>query len=94
MGGWNYRIIRKKVGEAYQYGIHEAYCDINGKVWAITENPLDVVAFKEWAETDQDTPEAMIKQTLEWMMKACDKPILDWENIPEDGAISPDSRDD
>lgn len=102
---WNYRIVRKKVQkhadgtpwtgeELFQFGIHEAYCDKNGKVWAITVNPEDLVVFDAWKELEKDTPEAMLKQTLEWMLKACDKPILEYDKIPEDGAETPGYEDE
>jgi len=82
---WNHRVVRKvhkwtgKSGEKYEevtYGIHEAFYDDNGKVFAITQEPVEV------AGDDIDS----LKQTLEWMEKCLEHPILEYENIPEEGA--------
>ena len=61
------------------YGIHEAYYDENGKVFAITE---------ESTGPSGNTLEEL-KQSLEWMEKSLEHPILDYDKIPEEGAINP-----
>ena len=90
MSTWNYRIVRKKVEdnpEVFRYGIHEAYYDKNGKISAITEEPEDVVSFTGDIEPDGlKTHEEVLKEILRLMLLACDKPMLDWDKIPEEGA--------
>lgn len=84
---WNYRIVRKNIDGTQRYGIHEAYCDEKGLVFAITVEPVSLVSFKE--HDDDSTPEEMLKIQLGWMMKATEKPTLDWDKIPENDAESP-----
>jgi len=85
---WNHRVVKKTYTllegtdnefTEDQYGIHEAYCDENGKVFGITKEPV--------SPTGETVDE--LKQSLEWMKNALDAPILDYDNIPEDGAIDP-----
>lgn len=74
MPTWNHRIVKKrdpnyKEGSAWPeffYEIHEAHYNDNGKLCAITED-----AISPYGETIED-----IKEVLEWMLKACDNPIL------------------
>jgi len=78
---WNHRIVRRvwyrgEDREEITYGIHEAYYDDNNLVHSITEKPVEVMG------EDMNA----IKQTLEWMTKALENPILDYNNIPEPGA--------
>lgn len=77
---WNYRVVVRPdgMGGAY-YAIHEAYYDKAGRVWAITENP---------AVVDGDTPEE-VEETRIQMGEARRRPILNYDAIPEAGAVSP-----
>lgn len=83
---WHHRVIRHdlKDGHVPYYGIHEVYCDENGKIWACTEK----AKITAWEATEEENLPAL-RQELKWMLEALDAPILDIENIPEEGAESP-----
>lgn len=78
---WNHRVVKRTYElpdgtTEDQYGIHEAYCDENKLVFAITENPVS-----PHGESINE-----LKESLEWMSNALKAPVLDWDNIPEEGA--------
>lgn len=88
MGHWNHRVVKKiyrgvdRLGNRWEeiwYGIHEAYYDDQGLVFAITEEPVAIIGdnYKK------------LKETVEWVMNCVDKPILDYDKIPEEGAENP-----
>jgi hypothetical protein len=81
MGHWNYRLCRSKAPNAavYTYGIHEAYYNSDGTIWAVTEDAVSV-GFDEFEPTDNEAAENM-KKTLRWMSEALDKPMLDLDNF-------------
>lgn len=82
---WNYRLVRRKFPDGNSMlGICEAFNDENGLVWAITTDHIDIAVNESFGETVND-----IKDQLNWMLKACSAPILDFDNIPEDGAKHP-----
>jgi hypothetical protein len=80
---WNYRVVRKRteynkhgsILPYYTYGIHEAYYDKLDKVVAVTKDPISLC---------HETAEYL---RHEWVMmaEAYGKPILDYDNIPEEG---------
>ncbi len=81
---WNYRVVRKKYELAteddenrsyYQYAIHEAYYDNNGKVGSITQEPII------------PSGENIEELRHSWLIQAeaFGQPILDFDNIPEEG---------
>jgi hypothetical protein len=90
---WQYRVVKKLYGERdekgkikdpesefneYGYGVHEVYFDHNDKATMCTENPITVYG---------DT----IKEAAhEWLliMDAFNKPIIDFDNIPEEGSYN------
>lgn len=37
---WNYRVIKRYIGDEESYGIHEVYYDDNGYLDAYSENPI------------------------------------------------------
>lgn len=82
MSHWNHRVVKRvyKMGdyEETSYGVHEAYYDDNNKVNMITEEPVG-----PHGETMKE-----LRQCLEWMTKALEHPILDYDKIPEEGAKS------
>jgi uncharacterized protein YegL len=78
---WNYRVVKRvwypdTDAKTITYAIHEAYYDDNNLVHSITQEPVEI-------ETDDIDS---IKQILKWMTKCLEKPILDYDNIPEPGA--------
>ena len=87
---WHYRIVKKHYPEFHdqdgqcdenctRFGIHEAYCDKAGKVFAITEREVGICG----ANLEE------LKQDLEWHRQALDRPVLDYDDIPEEGAEHP-----
>lgn len=83
MSHWNHRVVRWNHKDdkppCVTYGIHEAFYDDKGKVWGITERPVEV---------DADSPKEL-RETVKWMTSALKHPILDYDKIPEKGAESP-----
>ncbi len=83
MSHWNYRVVRKAYPPGldgtveHVLGIHEAYCDDEGRVSAITDDRME-----PHGETLDE-----LRQDLAWMAAALDKPVLDFDKIPEDGAV-------
>ena len=85
---WNHRVVKRTFvhdeggKDEYredQYGIHEAYYDKNKKVFMITEDTTG----------PSGSNMAELKQSLEWMAKALEHPVLDYDKIPEEGVIDP-----
>lgn len=79
---WNHRVVKKKYtsaegGREYLH-IHEVYYDENGKVYMATESGCD--------PTGEDISELLTDLSL--MIRACALPILDYDEIPEEGAIN------
>lgn len=88
---WNYRVVKRHEpafhdndankcdGNCIRYGVHEAFCDKKGKVFAITVNPIGIRG-----ESLEE-----LKKDLEWHAEALKHPVLDYDDIPEDGAEHP-----
>jgi hypothetical protein len=78
VGHWNYRICRKKAENAdvYNYGIHEAYYNKDGSIWAVTDNAVSV-GFDEFEKADDVAAIESMTRTLEWMKLALNKSIID-----------------
>jgi len=86
MSHWNHRVVRKPYPDGRaSLGIHEVFCDDKGLVWATTQEPERVIVEEDDGETVEH-----LRETLRWMLAACDKPILDYDKIPEEGAQSPE----
>lgn len=75
---WNYRLIRKHVNDEYVYNVYEAYYDDNGKISTISKDPIILGGC--------DIKEVMVD--LINFMKAFTKPILNYDDIPEDGSAN------
>ena len=91
MSHWNHRVVRRTYPDgSVLLDIHEAFYDDSGLVWGITEDPIAPGVEESCAGLDipGETVEDL-KKVLNWMIEACNKPILDYENIPEPGAKSP-----
>lgn len=76
---WNYRIIAKKISGEIQYGFHEVHYE-NDIPIGYTENPVSSLSFS----TDMEDPVESLKWQLDAMKVACDKPVLDDENFPNE----------
>lgn len=80
---WNHRVVKtvynspdKSLPPYIYYGIKEVYYDDEGRVFQST-----VEAMRVSGDSVED-----LKQTLLWMWAALKAPVLDEENIPEEGA--------
>lgn len=83
---WNYRLVRKVVGQEVVYGIHEAYYGLNDedpKAICITENPVSVKTCFPLDEEDAKAMKKDLKDTLKRMLRALDAPMLDADNLRE-----------
>lgn len=74
MTPWDYRVVKHR-SEQYKedwYGIHEAFYDEDKwKPHSVTAHPVEVVG-----ETEKE-----VKETLELMLKACSRPVLNIEDF-------------
>jgi hypothetical protein len=80
---WNHRIVKKQhlIGDEihYTYGIHECHYDDKGKVHSCTVEPVTI-----GGDEVKD-----IVWTLKHIQSALTKETLNFDNIPEDEAVSP-----
>jgi len=84
--GWNHRVVYHKAGflkknpglkwDEY-LSIHEVYYDENDKPENMTEQPVTILS------SGGEESLAEIKWTLQEMLKATEKPILDFETLEE-----------
>lgn len=82
MSHWNYRVVRKKHSDGTTFlSIHEVYFDDQNRAWAVTRDP-DAAQVEE---SEGETPDNL-KKILGWMLEACNKPVIDYDSIPEPGA--------
>lgn len=71
---WNHRVVKYKKElihdneDPHYYGIVEAYYNKNNEVWGITQQPSVI------SDSLED-----LRQTLEWMIKCLDHPVIDSE---------------
>ena len=82
---WNYRVVRKRITYIeptdskervdYTYAIYEAYYDENGRVGAITQEPVE-----PFGETVEE-----LRHSWMMMAEAFGQPVLDDSSIPEPG---------
>jgi len=89
---WNYRVCKaaNKVPEGkdperyegYAYGIHEAYYNERGEIWATTEKTMSIKSFiMAWDCANEEEALASIKDQLEKMAMALEKPVVDLDTI-------------
>lgn len=78
MRHWNYRVIKRVHETEEAFGIHECYYDSAGLIHSVTENPCPVVA-ESMAE---------LRDLLDRMKRALNSPVLDFDKLPEPGALS------
>jgi len=76
---WNWRVVRKTVEGKAIYAVHEAYYDGSGRIWAVTEE----------SAAAQGGSVKELEDELRQQLGALDKPILDYDDIPEPGAVNP-----
>jgi len=75
---WNYRILARKIKDEIQYGFYEVHYEGDVPV-AYTENLIYPVGFN----SDDEPVDSIIWQ-LDNMKIACNKPILDYDNFPNE----------
>lgn len=97
MGHWNYRLCRRKApnAEIYTYGIHEAYYNADGTIWAITDDAVGA-GFDEFEPDDANAIDCM-RKTLKWMGEALNKPMIDLDTFtfaPQAPSENEDSESD
>lgn len=84
MGHWNYRLCKETVREydgepVSYYSIREAYYNDDGSIWAVTGNEVGL-GFDRYSFETED-PIDTARQSLNWMLAALEKPILDLDTI-------------
>lgn len=83
---WDYRVIRAAAAECeegYDFAIYECYYDHNGKIWGLTEEPVN-----PYGESQEE-----LTKDLQLMLEATTKPILNISELPEAGSIAPNIPD-
>jgi len=70
---WNYRVVRRLIGDIDIFQIHEVYYREDGSIRTFTWDPVE--GFGKSLEE--------LKQDLQWMLEACDKEVLDYEVLSE-----------
>lgn len=90
---WNHRVLakriktKKRVGKdlidttIIEFGLYEVFYDDNNNPDSCTEESMNP---RVYDDDDIDDPIADLKTTLEWMRTACDKPVLDYDNFPNE----------
>ena len=81
---WDYRLCRKTHddghgGKIVSYGIHEAFYNEDGSLWAVTENEV-TVGFVE-LDIDDGNAAKSAKWIFDKMNLALTKPVLDLDTI-------------
>lgn len=68
---WNYRIVHRVQSGEDCFGIHEAYYNPDGSIWAISEEPIAPFGNtkKELIDDHAHMTEAIIKPVLEYTME-------------------------
>lgn len=80
MGHWNFRILARKIENDVSFGMYEVHYDDNDIPVGFTENPTDIITFASYV----DDPVDGIKWQLNMMKLATNKPILDYDNFPNE----------
>ena len=72
---WNHRVVRKVYEHEVLFGIHEVFNFSHTDAKMITINPVDVCG-----ESVEE-----LKETLDWMQKALEQPVLEYSDFEEGG---------
>lgn len=90
MSHWNHRVVRRTYPDGTVIlGVHEAFCDSNGLVWGVTQDPVRPIVVDHGIDGIPGETVDDLKQVINWMLNACDAPILDYDKIPEEGVDAP-----
>lgn len=77
---WNYRVIRKKIGGQYSFGIHEVFYDDKRRAWSCTQDPV---------AAGGDSKKDVLVSLRMMLLDAIISPTMDFNKIPERGAKGP-----
>ena len=94
MSHWNYRVVHRvypapgwgDFGDNESWSIHEAFYDDKNRVWGISENACAVDVYG-YDSRGKGLP--ALRTELKWFALALTKPILEYDQIPEPGALNP-----
>lgn len=78
-GSWNYRILKKEQDREIFFGVYEVFFDAEGRAWSCTEEPVAPMG---------ETLEELKDELLDYLV-ALRWPVMDFDDIPEEEAISP-----
>jgi len=76
---WNYRILARKVESEVQFAIYEVHYEDDVPV-ACTEKCMTPMGFN----IELEDPVESIQWQLDAMKLACEKPVLDYDNFPNE----------
>ena len=79
MSYWNYRVLAKKLDSEIEFGLYEVYYDDDNNPISCTENACFPLAYDECGDYIKS-----LKWTLNKMKIALKKPILDYDNFPNE----------
>ena len=81
MSYWNYRILARKTGAYVEFAIYEVHYNDEGILEGFTENSMKPSGYDS---PDEEDPIKSIQWQLDAMKLACDKPVLDYDNFPNE----------
>lgn len=70
---WNYRIVKRTIGDRIMFGIHSAYYT-DGKLDGLSENPVSLGYFDGVEDICLDLPR---------LTRALEMPVVCYENLEE-----------
>ena len=76
---WDYRIVKQTIDGQVQYGIHEVYFEGEEPV-TMAVKTMNMVEYKHDI-SGCPSPIDELKTAIDLAKKACDKPIIDWDEV-------------
>jgi len=85
MSYWNYRILAKRMVTDFdsevEFGVYEVYYNDESDIpESCTENSINIFSY----ESECEDPIESIQWQLDMIKKASDKPVLDYDNFPNE----------
>lgn len=81
---WSNRLCKRTVktshGTSILYGIHEAFYNSQKEICTVTTEPI-TIDVEQWDEATEEECVKSLKETIERIKHALDKPIIDLDNI-------------
>jgi hypothetical protein len=86
---WNYRVCKTEktvcedIGPVCSYAIHEVYYNKDGSIWAITENPVTVVADRFISDSTETEEWALgeMERTVQYFARAVRENVIDLDTF-------------